>query len=193
MDAVAGSREKEAVLVWLHGGGFATGSGIEHFAYDGENMSRCGDVVVVTLNHRLNVLGFLDLSAYGEEYRYSANVGMADIVEALRWIRRNIEAFGGDPQNVTVFGQSGGGGKVAALLQMPSAAGLFHRAVIQSGIIREHSGREEAPDMAELLLNKLKITPKRIREIEEVPYYRFQQIISAVGPHAFMSFGTQKG
>lgn len=184
--------KKRPVLVWLHGGGFATGSGIEHFAYDGENMSRFGDVVVVTLNHRLNVLGFLDLSAYGREYRYSANAGMADIIEALRWIKRNIEAFGGDPQNVTVFGQSGGGGKVAALLQMPSAAGLFHRAVIQSGIIRAHSGNEEAQDMAELLLNKLGITPERIREIEEVPYYRFQQLISAMGPHAFMNFGPKR-
>ena len=79
---------KRPVLVWLHGGGFATGSGIEHFAYDGENMSRFGDVVVVTLNHRLNVLGFLDLSGYGEEYRYSANAGMADIIEALRWVQK---------------------------------------------------------------------------------------------------------
>ena len=183
---------KRPVLVWLHGGGFATGSGIEHFAYDGENMSRFGDVVVVTLNHRLNVLGFLDLSAYGEEYRYSANAGMADIVEALRWVQKNIEAFGGDPGNVTIFGQSGGGGKVAALLQMPSAAGLFHRAVIQSGIIRAHSGKVEGPDMARLLLDKLGITPERIREIEEVPYYRFQQIISGLGPQAFMDFGPKR-
>lgn len=183
---------KRPVLVWLHGGGFATGSGIEHFAYDGENMSRFGDVVVVTLNHRLNVLGFLDLSAYGEEYRYSANAGMADIVEALRWVQKNIEAFGGDPGNVTIFGQSGGGGKVAALLQMPSAAGLFHRAVIQSGIIRAHSGKAEGPDMARLLLDKLGITPERIREIEEVPYYRFQQIISGLGPQAFMDFGPKR-
>lgn len=185
-------KKRRPVLVWLHGGGFATGSGIEHFAYDGENMSRFGDVVVVTLNHRLNVLGFLDLSKYGEEYRYSANVGLADIVEALRWVRRNIEAFGGDPENVTIFGQSGGGGKVAALLQIPSAAGLFHRAVIQSGIIRTHSQEKPEQDIAELLIDKLGITPERIQEIETIPYFRFQQIISALGPHAFMDFGPKR-
>ena len=117
---------------------------------------------------------------------------MADIVEALRWVQKNIEAFGGDPGNVTIFGQSGGGGKVAALLQMPSAAGLFHRAVIQSGIIRAHSGKAEGPDMARLLLDKLGSTPERIREIEEVPYYRFQQIISGLGPQAFMDFGPKR-
>lgn len=185
-------KRKRPVLVWLHGGGFSTGSGIEHFAYDGENMSRFGDVVVVTLNHRLNVLGFLDLSAYGEEYRYSANVGMADIVEALRWVRRNIASFGGDPDNVTVFGQSGGGGKVAALLQMPSAAGLFTRGVIQSGIIREHAGGREKEDMAEQLLRGLQLPKERVRELEKVPYYRFGQIIAGLGPRAFMNFGPRR-
>ena len=186
------SSKKRPVLVWLHGGGFATGSGIEHFAYDGENMSRFGDVVVVTLNHRLNVLGFLNLSRYGEEYRYSANVGMADVVEALRWVQKNIASFGGDPDNVTIFGQSGGGGKVAALLQIPQAAGLFHRAVIQSGIIRPREQKAETADMAEILLRELSITPDRISEIENVPYYRFQQIISAMGPRAAMGFGPKK-
>lgn len=185
-------RSQKPVLVWLHGGGFATGSGIEHFAYDGENMSRFGDVVVVTLNHRLNVLGFLDLSAYGEEYRYSANVGMADIIEALRWIKRNIAVFGGNPQNITVFGQSGGGGKVAALLQMPAADGLFHRAVIQSGIINAPSSNENTPDMAEYLLKKLEISADRIAELEKIPYYRFQQIISGMGPRAFMDFAPKR-
>ena len=102
---------KKPVMVWIHGGLFDTGSGIELYAYDGEELAAFGDVVVVSLNHRLNVLGFLDLSAYGEEYRYSGNVGMADIVEALRWVRENIAAFGGDPDNVTLFGQSGGGQK----------------------------------------------------------------------------------
>ena len=185
-------QRKRPVLVWLHGGGFSTGSGIEHFAYDGENMSRFQDVVVVTLNHRLNVLGFLDLSAYGEEYRYSANVGMADIVEALRWIKRNIEAFGGDPENVTIFGQSGGGGKVAALLQIPSADGLFHRAVIQSGIIRPRSEHGEKQNMAELLLKRLGLTARQVKELETVPYYKLQQIIMSLDPHAGMGFGPDK-
>lgn len=185
-------KRKRPVLVWLHGGGFATGSGIEHFAYDGENMSRFQDVVVVTLNHRLNVLGFLDLSAYGEEYRYSANVGLADIVEALRWIKRNIAAFGGDPQNVTIFGQSGGGGKVAALLQIPSADGLFHRAVIQSGIIPPRPKKEEEPDMAGLLLCRLGLSAGQVKELETVPYYKIQQIVMSLGPYAFMGFGPKK-
>lgn len=102
---------KRPVMVWFHGGGMMTGSGVEHYAYDGEELSKFGDVVVVTLNHRLNVLGFLDLSAYGEEYRYSGNAGMADLVAALAWIKENIEAFGGDPDKVMIFGQSGGGGQ----------------------------------------------------------------------------------
>ncbi len=184
---------KRPVLLWLHGGGMATGSGIEHFAYDGENMSRFGNVVVVTLNHRLNILGFFDLSKYGEQYKHSGNVGMLDIVEALRWIKRNIASFGGDPDNVTIFGQSGGGGKVATLLQMPPADGLFHRAVIQSGVMKEPPGGRPAPkDNSGLILDALGITPDRIEEIEKVPYYKFQQIIPKLGPGAGMGFGPHK-
>ncbi|WP_243125457.1 carboxylesterase family protein [Clostridium transplantifaecale] len=100
--------EKRPVMVWLHGGGFSTGSANEE-GYDGEALSRSGDVVVVSVNHRLNVFGHLDLSAYDDKYQHSANVGITDIVAALEWIQDNIEAFGGDPENVTVFGQSGGG------------------------------------------------------------------------------------
>ncbi len=128
---------KRPVLVWLHGGGFCAGSSIELPSYDGHNLAEHGDVVVVNLNHRLNVIGFLDLSSFGGEYQYTGCLGMADIVEALRWVRRNIAAFGGDPDNVTVAGQSGGGGKVAALLQMPAADGLYAKAIIQSGSMRE--------------------------------------------------------
>lgn len=181
---------KRPVLVWFHGGGFSTGSGIEHFAYDGENMSRFGDVVVVTLNHRLNVLGYLDLSAYGEEYRYSANVGNADLVAALQWVKRNIASFGGDPDNVTIFGQSGGGGKVASMLQTPSADGLFHRAVIQSGIIRPRPGRKPVANMAEKLMAALNITD--VKELETVPYYKLQKAIIAMGPGAGMGFGPKR-
>ena len=103
--------KKRPVMVWLHGGGFQTGSAIEQRVYDGTNLSRKGDVVVVSINHRLNVLGFLDLSAYGNEYRYSGNAGTMDMVAALKWIQSNIEVFGGDPDNITLFGQSGGGAK----------------------------------------------------------------------------------
>ncbi len=183
---------KKPVMVWLHGGGFSTGSGIEHFAYDGEELSKFADVVVVTLNHRLNVLGFLDMSAYGPQYKYSANVGMADIVEALRWVRDNIAAFGGDPNNVTLFGQSGGGGKVAALLQIPSANGLFHRAVIQSGVTRNFPANGDTVDMAALLLEKLSIAPENAQALETVPYHRIARAIEALGPGAGMRFAPKR-
>lgn len=182
---------KRPVMVWLHGGGFATGSGIEHFAYDGENLSRQGDVVVVTLNHRLNVLGFLDLSGYGKEYQNSGNVGMADIVAALSWIQDNISAFGGDADNVTVFGQSGGGAKVAALLQMPAADGLFHKAIIQSGVTRHFPeyDRAQACKDTEQILSYLGITAGRIKEMEHVPYCRLAEAAGSLGEGAAMRFG----
>ena len=113
--------KKRPVMVWLHGGGFREGSGQELICYDGTNLARDHGVVVVTLNHRLNVLGFLDLSAFGAKYAHSGNLGMMDIVKALEWVRDNIANFGGDPANVTIFGQSGGGGKVSTLMAMPSA------------------------------------------------------------------------
>ncbi len=164
---------RRPVMVWLHGGGYSTGSGIEHYAYDGEELSRSRNVVVVTLNHRLNVLGYLDLSGLGEEYENSGNAGMADIVEALKWVKTNIAAFGGDPDNVTVFGQSGGGGKVTTLLQMPAADGLYHRAVIQSGVMDPGPGeqvRQKNRRMAELLLEEAGLEVSRVRELEEMPY-----------------------
>ena len=119
--------KKRPVMVWLHGGGYSTGSGQELPSYDGASLARKGDVVVVTLNHRLNVLGFLDLSSFGEEYAASGNAGLLDLVAALEWVRDNAAAFGGDASNVTIFGQSGGGGKVSTLLATPSAAGLSTR------------------------------------------------------------------
>ena len=164
---------KRPVMVWLHGGGYATGSGIEHYAYDGEELSKAKNVVVVTLNHRLNVLGYLDLSAYGEEYALSGNVGMADIVEALKWVKQNIAAFGGDPDNVTIFGQSGGGGKVTTLLQMPAADGLYHRAVIQSGVMDPGPAarvREKNKRLTEMLLEELGLDASRVSELEDMPY-----------------------
>ena len=124
---------KKPVVVWFHGGGYNDGSSLEQVAYEGDALAEFGDVVVVTVNHRLNILGFLDLSEYGEEYANSANAGIADLVAALKWIRDNIDGFGGDPDNVLIFGQSGGGGKVCTLLQTPDAAGLFHKAVMMSG------------------------------------------------------------
>ena len=108
----------------------------------------------MTVNHRLNVLGYLDLSAYGEEYRYSGNLGQADIVAALEWVRDNIAAFGGDPDNVTIFGQSGGGGKVTTLMQMPSADGLYHRAIVMSGVMGRRRDPADPYRLPALIANK---------------------------------------
>ncbi|MBM6992885.1 MAG: carboxylesterase/lipase family protein [Prevotella sp.] len=158
------------VMVWIHGGGFSTGSGQEQPAYDGASLVRKGDVVVVSLNHRLNVLGFLNLSSFGERYKHTANLGLLDIVAALRWVRANISNFGGDPNNITIFGQSGGGRKVSSLLCMPIAKGLFHKAIVQSG-----SGATFMPDkysrkIGELTVRNLGLTADRIAEIEKIPY-----------------------
>ena len=176
------------VMVWLHGGGFSTGSGIEHFAYDGEELARLGGVVAVTLNHRLNALGYLDLSRYGDEYENSGNAGMADIVAALEWVRDNIASFGGDPDNVTIFGQSGGGGKVAALLQIPAADGLFHKAVIQSGMFPK-DGRRKREDPVPAILDALGLTKDTAREIDTLPFWKIAQAVETLGPRAGMGFG----
>ena len=128
-----GTKVKKPVMVWMHGGGFTNGSSMEAYAYDGKNLSEFGEVVVVSLNHRLNILGTLDLSAYGSEYANSRYTGTADLLAALEWVHENIEAFGGDPGNVTIFGQSGGGSKVVRMMHTPAAKGLFHRVIAQSG------------------------------------------------------------
>src|SRR5262249_32534965 len=123
---------KRPVMFWCHGGGFATGSGSSP-DNDGTSLARRGDVVVVTINHRLNVLGFANLSEFSIDFAASGDVGIMDIVHALKWVRTNIAQFGGDQDTVMIFGQSGGGRKVETLLAMPSAKGLFHRATIESG------------------------------------------------------------
>ena len=161
---------KLPVMVWLHGGGFRAGSGQELISYDGTNLARDHGVVVVTLNHRLNVLGFLDLSAYGAKYAKSGNVGMLDIVKALEWVRTNIAAFGGDPSNVTIFGQSGGGGKVSTLMAMPSAKGLFSKAIVQSGSITELLSPKYSRRIGAATVEALGINPSRIDQMAEVPY-----------------------
>ena len=163
--------KKRPVMVWLHGGGFTNGSSIEQVAYDGENLSKKGDVVEVSLNHRLNILGYLDLSAYSDKYKYSGNVGMADIVASLEWIKTNITEFGGDPDNVTVFGQSGGGSKVRILMGTPAAKGLIHKGIVQSGAgfnstVEQNISRR----VAELTLQNLGLKPKQVDELQTVPY-----------------------
>lgn len=162
--------KKRPVMVWLHGGGYAAGSGQELPSYDGTNLAKKGDVVVVTLNHRLNALGFLDLSAYGEKYLKSGNVGLLDLVAALQWVNKNIAAFGGDASNVTIFGQSGGGGKVSTLLATPSAAGLFHKAIVQSGSMLRTMEAKYSRRIGTATVEALRLEASRIDEIQKIPY-----------------------
>jgi para-nitrobenzyl esterase len=161
---------RRPVMVWLHGGGFAAGSGHDLPAFDGHNLAGHGDVVAVTLNHRLNLLGFLDLSAYGEPYATSANVGMLDIVAALQWVRDNIQAFGGDPERVLIFGQSGGGAKVSTLMGMPQAKGLFHRAIVQSGSFGSTKKPEQSRKLAGLLLSEVGVAADDLGRLQNMPY-----------------------
>lgn len=171
---------KRPVMVWLHGGGFANGSGNEQLAYDGESLARRGNVVVVTLNHRLNVFGYMNLSQYGDQYASSANVGMLDIVAALEWIRDNIGAFGGDPGVVTIFGQSGGGSKVSVLMGMPSAKGLFHRGIVESGSMLRAYTEEGSRQLADMVIEELRLNKSSIDRIHTLPYQQIQQAAEAV-------------
>lgn len=174
-------QKKRPVMVWLHGGGYTAGSSIELPSYDGENLSRKGDVVVVSINHRLNVLGFLDLSAYGDKYKSSANVGIMDIVTALQWVKDNIGQFGGDPDNVTIFGQSGGGGKVNTLLSAPSAKGLFQKAIVESG---SYAGKfmdaAISKRIGAAILDELHFQPSQVDSLQHISYER----LNAAGKRA---------
>ena len=170
-----GEGKKLPVMVWLHGGGYSAGSGQELPSYDGRHLAQ-KDVVVVSLNHRLNVLGFLDLSAFGEKYAKSGNVGMLDIVAALQWVKNNIAKFGGDPDNVTIFGQSGGGGKVSTLCAMPDAKGLFHKAIVQSGSTLTSMTSEQSRRIGVAILAELGLQPSQIDELAKIPY---EQLLAA--------------
>jgi para-nitrobenzyl esterase len=166
---------KRPVMFWCHGGGFATGSGSSP-DNDGTNLARRGDVVVVTINHRLNVLGFANFSEFSTDFAASGDAGMMDIVHALKWVRANIAHFGGDPNTVMIFGQSGGGRKVETLLAMPSAKGLFHRATIESGAALQVADRDIAIRNAEQLLAKLGIRKQDVHEVQKLP---LEQIMTA--------------
>jgi para-nitrobenzyl esterase len=164
---------KRPVMVYMHGGGFSGGSDHDLLSYEGESLARNHDVVVVTHNHRLNVFGYLDLEAIGgEEFAKSANVGMLDIIAVLEWVRVNIVSFGGDPGNVTIFGQSGGGGKVVALMAMPAAEGLFHRAIIQSGPFLKALSPDYSQRVAELILDELGLSKSQVKELQRIPVVR---------------------
>jgi para-nitrobenzyl esterase len=164
----ATDQRRRPVMVWLHGGGFSNGSGAWP-AYDGTNLAKRGDVVVVTVNHRLNALGYLHLAELaGPAYAQSGNAGMLDLVLALQWVRDNARAFGGDPRNVTIFGESGGGWKVSNLMAMPVARGLFHKAVIQSGPGLKGVPKAQATAMARAILAELKLDPTNTAALQSV-------------------------
>ncbi|MEZ5044781.1 MAG: carboxylesterase family protein [Saprospiraceae bacterium] len=180
--------KKRPVMFWIHGGGFTAGSSQELPSYDGENLAKKGDVVVVSINHRLNILGFLDLSAYGEKYKNSANLSIIDIKAALEWVKNNIENFGGDPNNVTIFGQSGGGAKVNTLMAMPSAKGLFHKAINQSGSFRmDMLEKTETQAIATEVLKELKIDAKDVDKLQDIPF----SDLSAAGKKALKTIADK--
>ena len=161
--------KKRPVMLWLHGGGFHVGASNDPMTY-GEALARKGDIVTVSVNHRLNILGFLDLSACSEKYEQSANVGMLDIVKALEWIQNNIENFGGNPADVTIVGESGGGGKVGTLMCMPAAKGLFHKAIIQSGTLINTMIKEKSQSLGLAVLKNLGRTPNDLEELDTISY-----------------------
>src|SRR6202048_1888516 len=170
---------KRPVMVWLHGGAFAYGSG-NRAVTDGANLARRGDVVVGSGNHPLNIFGFLHLADIaGPVWAHSGNAGVLDLVAALRWVRDNIERFGGDPGKVTIFGESRGGGKVSVLLAMPAARGLFPRAVIQSGATIRVSTRERGNALAEAVVKELAIPRAQCERLQGVPA---DKLAAAIAP-----------
>ena len=166
--------KKRPVLVWLHGGGFVNGNGIEQDGYNGENLSRFGDVVFCSVNHRLGALGFTNLAGVGgEKFAASGNVGMLDLVAALEWVRDNISNFGGDPGNVTIIGQSGGGSKVTTLTAMPSAKGLFHKGVVLSGAGIKSGEKDYSEKLGSYVLKEAGLTVKQIDKLQEIPWLEY--------------------
>jgi para-nitrobenzyl esterase len=165
------------VMVWLHGGGFTSGSG-NYLIYDGTLLAKKEDVVVVSVTHRLNIFGFLHLADLGgEEWAGATNAGVQDLVAALQWVKDNIAAFGGDPARVTIFGQSGGGSKVTTLMAMPSASGLFHRAIAQSGAALRGTPASDATAATERFLAKLGIDKTQLSRLREVTPQQIQQAL----------------
>jgi para-nitrobenzyl esterase len=181
-----GRQDKRAVLFCIHGGGFAISSG-NHPMYDGGRLAQWGDVVVVSVTHRLSSFGYLNLKDLDPSgpWADASVAGMLDLVAALKWVRENIENFGGDPDCVTIFGQSGGGWKVSSLLAMPAAQGLFHRAAIQSGSLVSHMPREAAAQVSQGLIGRLGLTPATLDRIEDLPWTQILAAQTAIGAPAF--------
>lgn len=168
--------KKRPVIVWLHGGGFVNGNAVEQDGYNGENLSRFGDVVFCSLNHRLGALGFTNLASASDKMAASGNVGMLDIVAALEWVRDNIANFGGDASNVTIIGQSGGGAKVCTLTAMPSAKGLFHKAVALSGSSLGGLSKEYSEKLGEMVLKEAGLAANEIGKLQQIPWREYIDI-----------------
>ncbi len=181
-----GDGGKRPVLFWLHGRGYGAGAGSEGW-YTGAPLAKRGDVVVVTINHRLNVYGYLHLADIGgDRFAGSGVAGMLDAVLALEWVRDNIESFGGDPDNVTIFGESGGGAKVSTLLAMPTAEGLFHRAVVQSGPGIRGVAPDDATQLAEQLLDQLGMGKHELDKLQALPFAQLTEAVGKLGVAAGM-------
>lgn len=178
----AGQRDgrKRPVMVYIHGGAYSTGSA-NSVLYDGVNLCRRGDVVVVTLNHRLNLFGFLYLAQIASGFPDSGNAGMLDLVLALGWVRDNIEEFGGDPKRILIFGQSGGGAKCATLMEMPAAHGLFHRVLTMSGEQVTASRMNSATERSLAVLHALNLPTGRVQDLHTLPMQRLLQASHAAG------------
>jgi len=187
-----GDGGQRPVMVWLHGGGYQSGSGSSSI-YEGTPLAKRGDVVLVTINHRLNIFGYLHLEDLGgEAFAGSGVAGMLDIELALKWVQDNIEAFGGNPDNVTIFGESGGGRKVSVMMAMPSAKGLFHKGIIQSSPGLRGRSAQNATEYAEQLLSKLKIKPDQLDRLQNMP---MKELIDAAkleepGPPGVLGVGN---
>jgi para-nitrobenzyl esterase len=189
--------KRRPVLLWIHGGGFTSGNSIEHPEYHGENLSRFGDIVFCSLNHRLGPLGFTNLAGVGgEKYAASGNVGILDIVAALEWIRDNISNFGGDPGNVTIMGQSGGGAKVCTLLALRPAKGLFHKAVALSGNITKAVNKEFSEKLGAYILKEAGLSASKVDKLQDMQwreYYALANIASDKISKEIGSSGMMRG
>lgn len=186
--------KKRPVMVWLHGGGFNAGNGIEQDGYGGENLSRKGDIVFCSLNHRLGSLGFTNLAGVGgEKFAASGNVGMLDIVAALEWVRDNIANFGGDPGNVTIMGQSGGGAKVTTITAMPSAKGLFHKAVVLSGAGVKSGEKEYSEKLGSYVLKEAGLKPAGIDKLQLIPWAEYNVIANKAAAKLNEELGAATG
>lgn len=168
--------KKRPVMVWFHGGGYAAGNGIEQDGYHGENLARYGDIVFVSVNHRLNAFGFTDFSGVDAKYEDSGNAGTLDMVAALKWVNKNIANFGGDPNNVTIMGQSGGGAKVCTLVAMPETKGLVHKGVALSGNANNALAQSYSRELGKYIV---KTSKKTVEQLQQMPWRDYLALANA--------------